>query len=338
MSFFKVRYITGDPELIRKVEDFISAWHDERPYIETKTSGSTGVPKIITLDKAKMRVSAEMTGSYFGFGPGQLIMLCLSPDSIGGKMLILRAMLHDMDLLVADVARNPLRSVDHPVDFISMVPMQVQSVLAENPGKLGLVRSLLIGGAQVSPQLENALKPWSVEAYESFGMTETMSHIAVKKLNDASGDGLFQGLKGIAFSLKDEKLVIHAPALGLPALETNDIVELHGDRAFAWKGRADFAINSGGIKFHPEQLEKKLAGAVNARFFIAGEKDPLLGEKMVLIVEGPAETLSEQILWEAVKQRLNGYEVPKTIRFVPAFAETASGKINRPETLKMIQN
>lgn len=343
LSLFKVRYLTSDSGLVQKVENFIADWTDSGSHIETRTSGSTGTPKVIRLEKSKMRCSAEMTGAYFGFGSGQKILLCLSPDSIGGKMLIVRAIIHEMELVVSNLGRNPMEKIDFRVDFAAMVPMQIQTIIAENPGKLNLIRNLLIGGASVSPQLEAQLAPFETNAFESFGMTETMSHIAVKKLNKASflEEGPermapFQALKGIRFSTEDEKLIIHAPGLGLPRLETTDVVELVGENAFYWKGRADFAINSGGIKFHPELIEKKLAGIIDTRFFITGEKDPLLGEKMVLVLEGSENDFHPQAILKAIKPKLSRYEVPKKIYFVAAFPETASGKVNRLQTRKML--
>lgn len=341
MSLFKIKYLTNDSGLIQKVENFIADWTDSGSHIETHTSGSTGTPKVIRLEKSKMRCSAEMTGAYFGFEPEQKILLCLSPDSIGGKMLIVRAIIHEMELVVSDLGRNPMERIDFGIDFAAMVPMQIQTIISENPGKLNLIRNLLIGGASVSPQLEAQLAPFETNAFESFGMTETMSHIAVKKLSPSpvlpqGRKSPFEALKGIRFSTEDEQLVIHAPGLGLPRLATTDVVELVGESAFYWKGRVDFAINSGGIKFHPELIEKKLAGTIDTRFFITGEKDPLLGEKMVLVLEGSENDFQPEKIMQAIKPKLGRYEVPKEIYFVSAFPETASGKVNRMQTRKML--
>lgn len=333
---FKVKYLTNDQSLVQKVDNFIEQWFDDGSFIETNTSGSTGAPKTIRLEKEKMRFSAEMSAAFFGFQPQQKILLCLSPDSIGGKMLILRAIVSGMELIVADVQRNPLENIDFKIDFVSMVPMQVRSVIDENPEKLNFIKDLLIGGAAVSPQLEKALSAFETNVYESFGMTETMSHVAVRKLARNGEKTPFEALPGIRFSLDDEKLVIHAPGLGLPELHTNDVVELTGETAFYWKGRADFAINSGGIKFHPELIERKLATEISQRFFIAGEKDKLLGEKIVLIVEGNPDISVKKEIAVVLQRQLSGYEIPKKTYFVDGFAETASGKVNRRETLAKI--
>ena len=327
--------------MIEKVENFISAWQDPDLYVETQTSGSTGIPKTIRLEKEKMQFSARMTGKFFNFKPRQKILLCLSPDSIGGKMLILRAILHEMELVVSDIKRNPMEKIDFQLDFAAMVPMQIQSILRENPEKIELVNQLLIGGAAVSPFLQKELESFSIHAFESFGMTETMSHIAIRKLNTAmyhSDREPFQALNGIHFSLHDEKLVIHAPDLGLPSLQTNDVVELIGDQKFHWKGRSDYAINSGGIKFHPEMIERKLGTVISERFFITGEKDEMLGEKIVLVIEAAEEEALESRIRELLKTRLGVYETPKKLYFAEKFAETPSGKVNRLETMKMLKD
>lgn len=332
MSSFKIRYLTKDNSLISEVESFISAWKSSSSTLETKTSGSTGVPKTILLDKSKMRNSALMTGKYFNFQPFEKVVLGLSPHTIGGKMLIVRAILHQMELIIIDPQRNPMNEIDFPISFMSMVPMQVQSVLTESPEKLNLIRNLLLGGAPVSADLETDLKSYSCQVFESFGMTETMSHIAIRKL-DLINNQIFEGLEQVTFSQSPEgTLIIHAPHLGLNTLETNDIVELIDHKHFRWIGRADFAINSGGFKFHPEILERKIAQLIPNRFFIAGEKDEILGERLILIIEGNEKEFTT--LFTEFKTVLTNYEIPKKIFWIQNFTETNSGKVNRIETLK----
>jgi len=280
-----------------------------------------------------MQASARMTGAYFRFRAGQKIVLCLSPDSIGGKMLIVRALVHDMELIVVDLQRNPLEKIDFSVDFAAMVPMQVQETLDINPAKLDLVRQILIGGATVTPDLAAQLRNVKASLFESFGMTETVSHVAIRRLNQDT-EQPFEALQGITFSTHEQQLVIHAPQLGQPDLQTNDVVELAGPHAFFWKGRADFVINSGGIKFHPEILESKLAPFIAQRFFIAGEADVTLGEKIILLLETGSNEIAESDLQEIYAAQLDRYEIPKKTYFVKAFQETVSGKVNRITTQK----
>jgi O-succinylbenzoic acid--CoA ligase len=332
LSSFKISYITKDASLISEIENFILDWKSDSPTMATKTSGSTGKPKAMLLDKSKMRNSALMSGKYFDFQPFEKVVLALSPTSIGGKMLIIRAILHQMELIVIDPQRNPLKEIDFPIAFISLVPMQLLTVLNENPEKLNLVHNLLLGGAPVSNDLENKMNGLSCQFFESFGMTETMSHIAIRKLGMAKTQP-FEGLEQITFSVCEEgNLIIHAPLLGLNTLATNDHVELIDNKHFHWLGRTDFAINSGGFKFHPELIERKISHLIENRFFISGEKDELLGERIILIMEGnKADTAA---LLEEIKTKVTLYEAPKEIYWVQRFSETNSGKINRIETFK----
>lgn len=335
MSTFKIIYLTENSDLISKVESFVAAWLNADDFIETKTSGSTGIPKVIRLKKEKMAASANMTGTYFDFKPGDKTILCLSPDTIGGKMMLLRSFLFEMELYVVDINRNPLEKIDVELQFAAMVPLQIQNVIEKNPEKLNLVQQLLIGGANVSQQLEESLRQFETRAYESFGMTETMSHVAVRELNQHTYQP-FEALQGITFQTDQNHLIVNAPNLGIEKLNTNDMVELVDDKHFFWQGRADFVINSGGIKFFPEKIERKISHLIESKFFIASEKDNLLGEKIILVVEGIESEFSSKSILELFKASLDKFEIPKKIYFIKTFDETVSGKINRKSTLKRI--
>ncbi len=335
MSSFKIIYLTENPDLILKVKSFVDAWLNTENFVETKTSGSTGIPKLIRLEKQKMEVSAKMTGTFFNFKPCDKTILCLSPDTIGGKMMILRSLLFDMELYVVDINRNPLEKIDFNLKFAAMVPLQIQGVLASNPAKLNLLEQLLIGGANVSEALEMQLKGFKTAFFESFGMTETMSHIAVRKLNQDLNQP-FEAMAGITFSQIDQKLIVHAPNLGIEALDSNDLIELIDSKHFYWQGRADFVINSGGIKFFPEKIERKISHLIEARFFIASEKDELLGERIILVMEGEMNQNEINLLFHHFNAILDKFEIPKKMYYSAQFEETVSGKINRIETLKKI--
>ncbi len=335
MSSFKIIYLTENSDLISKVESFISAWFDSVDFIETNTSGSTAAPKLIRLEKQKMEASARMTGTYFDFKPGDKTILCLSPETIGGKMMLLRSFLFEMEIYVVDINRNPLEKVDFQLKFAAMVPLQIQNIIENYPEKLNLVQHLLIGGATVSKQLEESLKHFETCAYESFGMTETMSHVAIRKLNQPTLLP-FEALPGISFETIENQLIVKAPQLGIKNLNTNDIVELVDEKHFFWQGRADFVINSGGIKFFPEKIEKKISHLFQSRFFIASEKDILLGEKIILVLEEIERDDRVKELFELLRNELDKFEIPKKIYFIGSFEETVSGKINRKSTLKKI--
>jgi O-succinylbenzoic acid--CoA ligase len=335
LKSFKIIYLTENSDLISKVENFVSAWFDFADSIETNTSGSTGIPKVIRLQKQKMEASAKMTGTYFDFKPGDKTILCLSPDTIGGKMMLLRSFLFEMEIYVVDINTNPLEKIDFALKFAAMVPLQIQNIIEKNPEKLNLVQQLLIGGATVSKQLEESLKHFETCAYESFGMTETMSHVAVRKLNQPTFQP-FEALLGILFESSENQLIVNAPQLGIEKLNTNDIVELVDQKHFFWQGRADFVINSGGIKFFPEKIEKKISHLIQSRFFIASEKDILLGEKIILVLEEIESEERMNDLLELFQIELDKFEIPKAMYFIDSFEETVSGKINRKSILKRI--
>jgi O-succinylbenzoic acid--CoA ligase len=273
-----------------------------------------------------MEQSARMTGNYFDFHSNQRILLCLSPETIGGRMLIVRAIIHQMELVVVDVNRNPLQHINLKIDFAALVPLQVTTTLELNPSKLDLVNCLLIGGAQVDPTLVNALTNFKGKAFESFGMTETMSHIALKQLAPEN-QTYFEVLQGVSIASKENCLWIDAPQIGVHQLLTNDEVEIINERQFEWRGRKDFVVNSGGIKLHPEQIELKIRQFIPFRFFLTGKSDRLLGQKLVLLIESAAFDTAP--LLAQLKKQLSNYEIPKEIYFCASFEETASGKINR---------
>lgn len=335
MHKHNIQYLTENKELIAKVQQFIFDWQTPKETIVTKTSGSTGTPKTISLLKKHMRASAQMSGKYFQFSSNQKIALSLSIDTIGGKMIIVRALEFKMTLVVLDVVKNPIKLLVDSIYFISLVPYQLQAILEETPEKLNFVENVLLGGAPVSQTLKNQLQFLTPNFYESYGMTETMSHVAIKNLK--LQHNYFEGLENTFFSCCADELIIDAPELGIIQLQTKDQVQLVDNTKFVWLGRTDFAINSGGIKIHPEIIERKIEKVIPFRFFIHKEKDNLLGEIVVLLIEKSHSNPVKTELQDAIKLLLTNYEFPKKIYFIETFIETNSGKINRIETFKKVE-
>ena len=325
----QIIYNNWSNELNKQLDDFLTAWFDNTDIIQQHTSGSTGIPKEIALQKKHMSASAQLTGKYFQLQANQTALICLSPEFIAGKMMIVRA----LELNLGVILTSPANPFDFPdnltIDFCAMVPLQVENALVSNPTKLVQIRSLIIGGAQIHPSLEDKLNTINVNAFATFGMTETTSHIAIRKI--AQFPQPYQALDNINFSLGNEaQLIIHAPELGIDSLVTNDRVDLLTNQTFFWKGRLDFVINSGGIKFHPEVIEYKLARLIpERRFFIAGKTDDRLGNKIVLYIEG-----KQPIAKSDFSTVLEKYEIPKEIIYISQFSETTNGKINRLLTIK----
>lgn len=309
---------------------FLEEWLDAKPYVVGHTSGSTGKPKEIRLNKADMRASARITNERLGIGPDAVLLLCLSVSYIAGKMMVVRALEAGAELWVVPPGTHPLREVDwqdgRKVDLAAMVPMQVEESLKTEGQAFLNIRQLLVGGAPVASQLEEKLGGLPTACYATYGMTETVSHVALRKIGQ---DAYYTALGEVAFG-KDERecLVITAPHLQEGCFVTNDVVELLDRRHFKWLGRWDNVINSGGLKFFPELIEEKIAALFRGRFFITSQPDERLGEKIVLVVEGELPLPQEQ-LNEELRKILAKYEVPREIAILPRFYETDSGKVIR---------
>jgi O-succinylbenzoic acid--CoA ligase len=310
---------------------FISNWLDEsKEYIEVKTSGSTGLPKIILHQKLKMRNSADMTGAFFNLKENQTAFCCMPVSSIGGMMMVVRALQLKMKLIVAKPESNPLKNINEQLDFVAMVPYQVASVLAEESDKLKLINCLIIGGGAIQKDLERKLLSNNTNAFHTFGMTETISHIAVRKI----GQPVFNTLPNVEINTDENKrLIIDAPLLLEKPLLTNDLVKLKSNHQFEWLGRFDNAIETGGIKVIPELIESKLETIIPYRFFIHALPHSTLNNQLVLVIESLEFTISK----EQLSQHLTKYEIPKQIFYLEKFEETASGKIMRNNTMQLIR-
>jgi O-succinylbenzoic acid--CoA ligase len=300
---------------------FILDWFDPKSYLEMNTSGSTGTPKIIRVDKQAMVNSALATGDFFGLQPGQKVLHCLPTDYVAGKMMFVRAFILGLDMEFVAPSSHPMERVKGDFDFCGMVPLQAKNSLKD----LHRIKKLIIGGAKINKTLENELATIPSQIYETYGMTETITHIAAKRV----GESAFSVLPNVKVTQDDRHcLVIDAHKISGEKIVTNDLVELISDTQFVWKGRFDNVINSGGIKLIPEQIEEKLASSISNCFFVYGQADELLGEKLVLYVEGESMLIDESIF-----EVLDKYERPKEIVFVPEFKRTATGKVIRDQSI-----
>lgn len=300
---------------------FILDWFDPKPYLEMNTSGSTGAPKIIRIDKQAMVNSALATGDFFDLQPGQKVLHCLPTDYVAGKMMFVRAFILGLDMEFVAPSSHPLEGVRGDFDFCGMVPLQAKNSLKD----LHRIKKLIIGGAKINKALEQELVTIPSQIYETYGMTETITHIAAKRV----GESAFKVLPNVKITTDDRNcLVIDAHKISGEKIITNDLVDLVSDSQFVWKGRFDNVINSGGIKLIPEQIEEKLATLIPRHFFVYGQADELLGEKLVLYVEGEPMTIDD-----AIFEALDKYERPKEIVFIPEFKLTATGKIIRDQSM-----
>jgi O-succinylbenzoic acid--CoA ligase len=244
-------------------------------------------------------------------------------------MMIIRALESKMKLLIQKASSNPLRSMNQTIDFIAVTPMQLNNILNDSLSKLKKISTILVGGGPIHAQLENRLKKEGVSVFHSYGMTETASHVALRRVGFNS-EKYYQALTGISFETSEAgNLMVHYPRLTEYPIETTDQVKLIDKYTFEWIGRTDFVINSGGIKVHPEEIESKIAKQIENPFFISGIPDEVLGEKVVLIIE----SLNSK---ESFDFDFLGKEKPREVFFVEKLIYTEAGKLDRKASRKLI--
>ncbi len=324
LSLIAYSFIKEGNEFQIQAGNFILDWLNINNYIEVLTSGTTGKPKTIRIEKQAMVNSALSTGLYFDLKTEDKALNCLPVKYIAGKMMFVRAFVIGLHLDFVAPNAMPLLINEKIYDFVAMVPLQVEN----SSVNLNQIKTLIVGGAKINKALENKILNSECKVFETYSMTETVTHIAVKRV----GERVFSILPNVSISQDNRNcLVISAPDLNVENLITNDVVKLVSNNQFIWLGRFDNVINSGGIKLFPEQIEEKIAKKIRNRLFVAGIPDEKLGEKLVLFVEGiPFE------IENSVFDSLDKYEKPKEIKFIPIFEETETGKIKRKEILASI--
>jgi len=331
----------------RDTLDFCQQWWRGQADFALQTSGSTGTPKPIALTRKQMAASAQMTGKVLGLAPGDAALVNLNTRYIGGLMMLVRGMELGLQLVVVEPTALPLRNFTDQdrFDFFSFVPLQLQTTLRDDPGKVGLLsaaKAILVGGAPVSEDVEEMVQAITAPVYQTYGMTETVSHVALRRLNGPARQDYYTVLNGVRISTDDRSCaVIHTHLPGLKAVVTNDVIEMLSPGTFRWLGRADHVINSGGVKVQAEKIEgiiaKKFAElSIKKRFFVSGIPHPNLGEAVALLVEGdPLPNQTEEYLNQLLLSALSKYELPKSIRYLSSFAETPTGKIDKRRTLAL---
>lgn len=327
------------PEFAQVAFAFCRDWLAGQETFTQQTSGSTGAPKLQVLSRAQMEASAAATGAFFGTTTNEHLLCCLNPSYIAGKMMLVRALVWDCPITLVEPSSNPLQGLAEQFSFVALVPLQVEALLAEEKCRklLQSIPHVLIGGAALPHKVQQELVHEGIRAWQSFGMTETVSHIALAPIE--ASELLYQALPGVSIGVNEQDcLWILSPMSGPEKIQTNDTIELRSKNTFAWLGRADFVVNSGGIKLFPEQLERRIASLLEeacpgSAYFLFGEKDSRLGEQLVLYVEG-IEAENKRLALEAgLGQILGKYEFPKKIYFKASFAYTPTRKINRHATV-----
>ncbi len=331
---------------------FCQAWQSGQAEFVLHTSGSTGTPKPIVLTRTQMAASAQLTGQTFALQPGNHALVCLNIRYIAGVMMLVRGLELGLTLTIVEPSSHPLAqlSADTRFDFAAFVPLQLQTILAEEMDKLPLLqgmKAILIGGVATNAGLEQALQVITAPVWATYGMTETVSHIAIRRLNGAGATPYFTALSGVLLGIDDRScLHITAPATNNQLVQTNDVVDLLtavDPNRFSLLGRADRVLNTGGVKVRPEQVEAiieqafRQRGHAIPRLFVAGLPDDRLGQRVVVFVEvmnNEEWTIENEwgLIRETIRQEAGPFAVPKELIRVAHFAETESGKIDRNQT------
>lgn len=313
---------------MEQLDNFYEQWTSPQPFIDAHTSGSTGTPKAIRLLKADMRASARATNAFFSINRNSLLASPLSIDYIAGKMMSVRALEAGCRFVQLPVCSSiNLDSVDGHIDLLPVVPPQIDSLLT-HPEYAAKAVNILIGGAAPMPDQCRALVQAGYNAYISYGMTETCSHVALARADDP--ERIYTAMPGISFETDDKgRLRIIAPHYSFGVLNTTDIAELLSPQTFRWLGRADSVINSGGIKMYAEELERLYAPALEGRsYFVRGDNDSRWGQAVTLVFEGRAE--EEAGIAKAVNAIVPDHrQRPKRIVAITAIERTPNGKIKR---------
>lgn len=331
-----INQLSFSTEFEKKVKIFVEEWFSENAVVKVQTSGSTGVPKIFEIEKKKMINSAVMTCNFLGLKEGDTALLCLPVEYISGKMMIVRSIERKLKLKITDPSLKPMENLDGEIDFCAMTPLQVENSLE----KLHLIKNLIIGGSAVSESLKSKILQMNLSSsnriFETYGMSETLSHIGLKQLMPEQEE-YFTVFENVKISLDDRGcLKIFAPNVNAEELKTNDLVEIRNDKQFKFLGRIDNVINSGGAKIFPETLEALVKKEFPNEAVFMGLPDESLGQKLILIIEGDESDEVKKKVSEISFEK--NFHRPKEIIFVSEIPRTPNGKINRLELYKNINS
>lgn len=324
--------VTSESDFERETFLFIEKWMNGAESVTLYTSGSTGAPKEITLTRSQLQQSAQRTIKVLKLSSSQTALVCLDTKYIAGKMMLVRALEANMRIAAVEPSSNPLINISAQPDFGAFVPLQLDEIFRDNDSvkKLNQFNSIIVGGASVSISLLEKIKTLSCAVYATYGMTETVSHIALQKLNGVDAQDHFETLSGVKIKTDERDCLVIELDGFQETIITNDLVKIIHTSGFNVLGRYDNIINSGGIKLVPETIEKKLSPLIDQSFFVAGISDERLGQRLVLLVEGDPKTA----LPAALKLALSAYEIPKEIFYLDHFVRTETQKINRPQTIE----
>ena len=325
----------------QQVADFIASFQDSDAYIEVQTSGSTGTPKRMLVEKSRMLASARRTNDVLGLQPGDVAIVCLPVEYIAGKMMVVRALERNLRMEVITPSSNPLKDFDAnrlgAQTLLAITPHQLAEILADERASqiLKRVSHIIIGGGALNERVEQMAKSLPGSVFATYGMTETLSHIALRRVNGAHPETHFSPLEGVALSQDTEGCLIISDSLTTDApLVTNDLVELLPDGRFRVLGRRDNVVCSGGVKLQIEELERKLSEVIPFPFQLTYVTDERLGQALTMLYTGDALPSELQ---KFCMERVGRYEVPKHFLRVSELPMTETGKPARSTALQLAE-
>ena len=317
------------------LDEFVSDWLSDSPTLLVHTSGSTGKPKPMLVEKRRMEASARITCGFLGLRAGDTALLCMPLDFIAGKMVVVRSLVWGLQLVAVEPSGHPLKGLTESPTFAAMVPMQVYNSLKveEERRLLRDIKHLIIGGGAVNSDMAEALRGFPNAVWSTYGMTETLSHIALRRLSGAEASEWYEPFDGVGVTTSaDGCLVIDAPAVCAQPLVTNDIAEIAPDgRRFRIRGRRDNVVCSGGLKLQIEEMEARLQPHLNVPYMISKRPDDKFGEAVVLL----AVTDDMESVCEVCRKHMPRYEQPRYFLAVSELPMTPTGKPARAEAMKL---
>ena len=322
------KYMTQQA-FLQDLETFLQEWKNDEPTVWVHTSGSTGTPKPMQVEKERMCASARLTCSFLGLKEGDSALLCMPLQYIAGKMVVVRSLVASLRLLPVAPSGHPLKDLEEIPTFAAMIPMQVYNTLQvpEEKDKLKKIKHLIIGGGAIDDALGRELKDFPNQVWSTYGMTETLSHIALRRLNGTEASDWYTPFDNVSIRLSEEgTLIIHAPEVCSEELITNDIAEINPEDKFRILGRKDNIINSGGVKIQIEQVEATLKEHLDLPFQITARKDVKFGEIVVILYN---KVENEAKIRRICEEKLPAYWVPKVYLPVEELPLTGTGKPDR---------
>ncbi len=324
----------------KSVISFYQEWFSDQNEFEFQTSGTTGTPKKITFKRKHLIHSAQITLDTFDLTQGKQALLCLSPKYVAGKMMMVRAMAGELQLIAQEPSENPLLNQNNSIDFIAITPHQLFAILKNKNtrSKFEDIPKVIVGGGAVNGQLQQMLSSCTNDVYHTYAMTETLTHVAIRLISGRNPDILYSLLPGFEIDQDDRGCLMIKTPYSSDWIITNDVVEIMSPTSFSWKGRFDNVINTGGIKVIPEEIEPIIEDyfkwkGINNRFFLFGKDDTKLGQKIMLAIEGSLSSDKDKLI-DKLKTICPPYKSPKGVILYDQFETTTSGKVNRLKTIE----